>query len=75
MAKFKIDIFRTEYFRNSVVVEAADLDEAVKKVERAWEEDDYLYEKTTDMLEDADTKFYKAGLAKDIDIKYLINID
>lgn len=75
MAKFKIEIRLVEYYSNAIVVEAENLDEAVRKVEEAWNDDDYLYEKTADCLDDQSVQFSKAGLAKEEDLKNLINID
>jgi hypothetical protein len=75
MAKYKIAIRLIETYENKVVVEAANLDEAIKKVEEEWESDTYLYEDTIDMMEDQDVQFYKCGLASDTDIKHCINID
>lgn len=75
MAKWLITIDLVERYQNKVVVEAKDLDEAIKKVESEWASDTYLYENTTDMMTDQNVEFYKCGLAKDEDIKYRINID
>lgn len=74
MAKFKIGIKRVEIYENVVIVDADNLDEAVDKVDKAWQEDDYLYEKTTDLIADSVTEFYKNGLASEDDIKCFINI-
>lgn len=74
MAKYRIEIHRVEYYDNAVVVEAENLDEAVKKVEAAWEEDDYLWEKTTDIMTDSDTEFRKCGEASETDDRNLYHI-
>lgn len=73
--KWKIRINRVEYYEMDVVVEAKNLDDAVAKVEKDWNEDDYLYSKTVDCMVDSDTTFWKLGLAKEEDEKYLINIE
>ena len=75
MAKYKIAIRLIETYENKVVVEAASLDEAIKKVEEEWKSDTYLYEDTVDMMEDQDVQFNKCGLASDTDIEHCINID
>lgn len=75
MAKWLVAIDLVERYKNKVVVEAKNLDEAIKKVKAEWESDTYLYEDTTDMMEDQDVQFFKCGLASDTDIEYCINID
>lgn len=75
MAKYVVKIKRVEIFQNAVVVEAEDSDAALKKVEEKWQEDDYLYEKTTDDFSDCSTDFYGCRPATEQDIKWYINID
>ena len=67
MKKFKVQITRIEKFYNTVVVEAKSARDAKKKVMEQWEEDDYLYEKTTDNINDSRTSFKAVGEANDID--------
>lgn len=69
MAKYKINIKCVETYNHAVVVEADSIDEAVGKVEKAWREDDYLYEETTDILDDMNVEFSGCGLASETDIK------
>lgn len=69
MAKWKIAITRAEYYDLDVVVEAEDLDEAIKKVQAEWKADDSLYEMVTDMMVDCRTDFWKKGLASETDIE------
>ncbi len=75
MAKWSIKIRLVETYENRVVVEAKDLDEAIKKVEEAWKEDEHIYSDTVDIMQEQDVQFFKNGLASDSDIKYCINID
>ena len=62
MAKFRIEIFRVEYYKCGVIVEAENEDEAQKKVQEKWAEDDYLYEKLIDNIFDSETQFNKCGI-------------
>lgn len=75
MARWKIGINRIEYYINEVVVEADTPEEAMMKVQGKWQEDEELYEETTDVLHDAETHFTSNGLAKEKEIEYLTNID
>lgn len=75
MAKFKVRITHVEYYDYDVVVEAGDQDGAIEKVEKEWQDDDYLYEKATDCATESKTDFWKLGLATDEDTKYLMNIN
>ena len=75
MAKWAIIINLVESYQNQVVVEAKNLDEAIKKVQAEWEADPYLYENTTDMMREQEVSFWKKGLASPAEIKYNINID
>lgn len=75
MAKYKFIIKRIEYYSQAVVVDAENEEGAREKLEGAWLEDDLLYEKTTDCLDDADTGFISEGPATEEDIKLLLNIE
>ena len=75
MAKWAIIIDLVERYQNQVVVEAKNLDEAIKKVQAEWEADPYLYENTTDMMQELNVSFRKKGLATSTEVKYNINID
>lgn len=75
MAKYKFIIKRVEYYREEVVVEADNQNEAEERLMREWEEDDYLYEKTTECMVDSETNFEFEGPATEVDVKYLINIE
>ena len=74
MKKFKVQITRIEKFYNTVVVEAKSARDAKKKVMEQWEEDDYLYEKTTDCIDDSTTSFKTIGEADDNDKYKFIEI-
>lgn len=75
MAKWEIKIKRTEYYELNVVVEAENLDEAVRKTEDAYNNEDYLFEKLAQNMEDAETQFYKMGAAEDGDNYNRIYLD
>ena len=75
MSKWKIRINRVEYYEMDVVVEADNEKEAIENVDEAWQEDSpYLYEKLTDCPVDGNTFFTICGLAKENEVKQLINI-
>lgn len=74
MAKYIVIIRRVEYYEDAVVVDAKSEVEAVERVEREWEESDYLYEQVTDMQYDSDTQFHCEGKASKEDIKKHTNI-
>lgn len=74
MAKFRIEIFRVEYYKCGVIVEAENEDEAQKKVQEKWAEDDYLYEKTIDNIFDSETQFNKCGTPTEVDLKYDVKL-
>lgn len=74
MAKYKVTITRIEYYRTSVVVEAASEDEAVKKTEKSYIEDDRIWDELGKSFDDASTEFNKSGLATEQDINNFINI-
>lgn len=75
MAKYRVDIFRVEYFRGAAVVEASSPEEAKLKAEMAWLECDGLYEAVTDCLYDAETQFNDIRPATEQDAKECFNID
>ena len=74
MKNWVVKISRVETYSMCVVVEAENLDEAIKKVEKKWDDDDYLYEKLQDCQDDTDTKFRKLGEASENDLNSLPNI-
>lgn len=75
MAQFRVDISHTERFRGNVIVDASSPEEARKKVEQAWQDSEYLYEKVTDYAWDMDTQFDDGIPATDTDYEYGIHID
>ena len=72
--KYTVDIFRVEYYNGSVVVEADSAEQAKKKVEEAWEDNDYIYVNITKYPFDAETQFRIVGPATEKDEKNSINI-
>lgn len=74
MAEFRVNIFRTEYFRGAVVVKASSAEEARKKVEQEWQDSERLYEIITDCPWDSETQFDTAYPATERDIKECIYI-
>lgn len=61
MAKFIVTISRVEKYSSRVLVDAETAAQAKAKVEKEWQESDYLWEKTTDQLDDATTRFTCRG--------------
>lgn len=75
MAQYKIEIRRVEYYSYAVVVEANNQNEAVKKVEKAWENDPSLYEKVTDNFDDTRTQFIRRGRIAEPESNYYRHIE
>ena len=75
MAKYKVVIKRVEYYSLGVVVEAGSEKEAEEKVNAAWEEDNYLYEKCTDTFDDVQMDITCSGIATETDINAFKQID
>lgn len=57
MPKYLITVHRVEKSSATFVVEAPSERKAREKMEKAWEADDWVYEKTTDNFDDASTRF------------------
>ena len=74
MAKYKFEIKRVERYSLTVVVDADIPDDALKKVEEQFLEDDYLYEKLTDSADDTITDFRYDGVATEQAETNFINI-
>lgn len=72
--KYTVDIFRVEYYKGSVVVEAESEEQAKRKAHHEWVENDYLYEKITDCPFDVDMQFDVVGPSTEQDEKNSINI-
>ena len=65
---YTVEITHVEYYSSRVLVAAESKEQARKQVEKEWQEDDYLYEKTTDSLDDATTSFKNITPVKDEDL-------
>lgn len=72
MAKFKIKVECIEIYSDTFIVEAKNLDEAVKKMEKAFGEDGSIYESVTQCMDNQEVNYYKCGKADDdsnVDVK------
>ena len=65
---FTVEIHRVERYSSRVLVRAASAEEARRQVEKEFNDDDYLYEKTTDGADDARTSFVNARAVKPADV-------
>lgn len=65
---YTVEITRVEYYSSRVLVAAESEEEARRQVEKEWQENDYLYEKTTDSFDDATTSFENITAVKDEDL-------
>ena len=74
MARWKVRIERTEVYEMDVVVEAEDLDAAIRKTQDEWINEDYLYDHLSNCVKDSETNFWKLGIAGEGDAN-LIHID
>ena len=57
MATYAITIGIVEYYHKTFLVNAKSKAEATRKIKREYEEDDYLYNNTTDNRTDVEVKF------------------
>lgn len=57
MPKYLITVQRVEKSSATFAVEAPSARKAREKMEKAWEADDWVYEKTTDNFDDTSTRF------------------
>ena len=65
MAKFLIKVKIVETYESNVLVEADSPGKAEEKVNQAYEDDTYIYDKTTESLTDQNVKFFPARKAED----------
>ena len=68
--EYTVTIKRVEYYSYSVIVKAKTKKEALEKLDKKWQEDDYLYEKLTDCMDDARTRFICNSPATEQDKTY-----
>ena len=70
---YTVEITRVEYYSSRVLVAAESKEQARKQVEKEWQEDDYLYEKTTDSFDDAKTSFENVTAVKEQNLHLEMN--
>ena len=72
---YKIHVKRVEYYERTFLVPAESEAEANARAQREWNEDDYMWEKTTDYCNDATTEFLCEGIATEQQAKNAHDID